>query len=192
MSLRATCGGLFVTKNKMSVKENKLQFVRSQIFSLTISAAFRQGRGSPVYKENVAEEGKKNFHSFLKNRREDYGSIYKNVIDGNQHIKNIKNLQAEINEIYAPILDSNNLAFGRVQKLLNLYLKYLWTLNMILTPPHCPFDYIIISELKTDVPNWTKQSFTEKDYKKLVDLAENKLKNIAEWELEFWNQYLEK
>ena len=177
----------------MELESAKLEFLKSQIFSLTISAAFRQGRGNPVYnKKIVTENFKKKFYVFLMNKLEGYEFIYKGGVEGGKHIENIEGLQTEINKEYGHILYKNNISFGRVQKLINLYLKYLWTLGRIPVPPHCPFDSIIISELKAGVPPWTKQSFKKEDYGKLVGLAKNKSKNIAEWELKFWNGYLKK
>ncbi len=56
---------------------------------------------------------------------------------------------------FKDILFGNGFRVGIAQKALNLYLKYLWCLGKITEPPHCPFDSIIISEIKCNI-KWTE------------------------------------
>jgi hypothetical protein len=46
--------------------------------------------------------------------------------------------------------------YGVAQKLLNLFLKYLWCLGTIAEPPHCPVDRIIIGKTCYKDKNWTE------------------------------------
>jgi hypothetical protein len=58
-------------------------------------------------------------------------------------------------------------------------------LGLIETPPHCPFDRIIISQLElNNPPSWTKLNSVE-EYRMLVNRASElaEPKSIAEWEL---------
>jgi hypothetical protein len=48
---------------------------------------------------------------------------------------------------YQGVPSKNLFRVGTAQKALNLYLKYLWCLGEIKTPPHCPFDRGIIQML---------------------------------------------
>ena len=48
---------------------------------------------------------------------------------------------------HGDVLNGGKLFFGVAQKALNIYLKYLWCSNFDVRPPHCPFDYDIISRL---------------------------------------------
>jgi hypothetical protein len=83
-------------------------------------------------------------------------------------------------------LNNGRLRFGIAQKLINLYLKYRWCLGQIPTPPHCPFDRIIISKigLYNGVINWTEIDCPN-TYRSLVEKAQIKAgeMSIAEWEL---------
>jgi len=80
------------------------------------------------------------------------------------------------------------ISFGTVQKILNLYLKYLWSINLIVEPPHCPIDSIILSHLNDYVTRWTKMN--KEKYVRII----NKInltrgdKSIAEWELSVFSR----
>lgn len=77
---------------------------------------------------------------------------------------------------------------GVAQKALNLYLKYLWCLDRIPVPPHCPFDSTVLRELELEF-SWTRSSKIE-DYKSWVEHAKVAAgtKTLAEWELQLWNR----
>ena len=92
-------------------------------------------------------------------------------------------------------MNSGEIKLGTVQKLLNLYLKYLWVLDYIPEPPHCPIDRGILEELRKTNKNlptsWTKIN-KEEEYKNCIEEI-NKIrgkKSIACWELEFWNNII--
>jgi hypothetical protein len=56
---------------------------------------------------------------------------------------------------------------GIAQKLLNLYLKYLWCVGYIVEPPHCPIDRIIIGKTSfRDRLNWTEMG--EAEYREVI------------------------
>ena len=85
--------------------------------------------------------------------------------------------------------------YGIAQKLLNLYLKYLWCIKLIHTPPHCPIDRIIINKLKLKC-NWT-QINDEKYYRRIIEKIKKTIKldevhspneSIAEWELKVYSR----
>ena len=78
-----------------------------------------------------------------------------------------------------------------VQKIVNLYLKILWTDGDIeAQPPHCPFVRGIIEALGEDL-SYTRL-VDEAAYRRLVDLARARANQegltIAEWELVRWNR----
>lgn len=61
------------------------------------------------------------------------------------HISHIVALQKAVTDEHGDNLAGGKLKFGRAQKLLNMYLKYLWCAGKMPEPPHCPFDDIIIN-----------------------------------------------
>ena len=170
------------------MKEEKLKFINNEVLSLTILGGL--GRGYPVYRTAIRENDKNNLKIFLRKQLYQYGERYKNDIDEKKHVENIKEFVQDITNKYGKILKDNKFRVGRAQKLLNLYLKYLWVLGKISNPPHCPFDRKIIEELGLDI-NWTKLDSID-DYKKMVEKARNTAKDnnvsIAEWELKMWSQ----
>ncbi len=73
------------------------------------------------------------------------------------------------------------------QKLLNLYLKYLWCMGHVAEPPHCPVDRIILAETTLrDRLNWTKIT-TREQYMSAINalrqVATAQGQSLAVWEL---------
>lgn len=166
------------------------QFIHNEILTSTISGGL--GRGYPVYKKNVRDKDKTAFRSLLRRKLVKYGRLYRNKkvsVSEEKHINNIARLTKEISETKSEILNDNEFKIGRSQKLLNLYLKYLWTLGWIVAePPHCPFDSKIIGKLNLAI-SWTKLNNTQ-EYKYLVDHAKKAAghSSLANWELRQWNK----
>jgi len=169
-------------------KKIRQEFIESQIWSLSIAAAFQRGN---IYKKS----GKIN--------RDDFKRELKQIIisqirqfdsdDDCEFISFLEETQKKINQM---IIDKEysegvkKIRFGTLQKLVNLYLKYLWCLGWLENEPlHCPFDGIILKELNiTD--NWTESDDVER-YHVWVDKAREAAgSSIAQWELKIWNEWL--
>jgi hypothetical protein len=175
----------------MNIEKEKSKFIENEIFALSIAGAFRQGRGYSIYKSNTLEIKKEKFRNFLKNKLESF----KFLSDSEEYTRQIKNFKLDIEreKKYSDLLVNNKISFGRVQKLINLYLKYLWVFGLAKEPPHCPFDSIIISRLKAKVPGFANYKFTEDHYRQLVNLARKNAGDglsISEWELKVFNENL--
>lgn len=170
------------------MEKDKWEFVNNEILTLSILGGLT--RGFSVYKSGVAERHKKEFKDLLRRKLKEYARPYRNKVSSEQHTKNIEKFANEISKEDGGILIGGRFRIGRTQKVLNLYLKYLWVLGQIPEPPHCPFDSIIISKLRLNI------SFTKfdsiKDYESLVDTARQIVHkenlSIAEWELKLWNR----
>lgn len=180
----------------------KKEFLNNEIWILTFGGAFQRAN---IYKENYSESIRTEFRKTLREEVERVvnNKYYKNVEEV-EHIKFIKNLvlfskNLEIDGNCIPI------NFGVAQKLINLYLKYLWCLGEIPTPPHFPVDRIIqeklIKILKEneltilELLPWT-QFEDDKHYKKVIKSAKlitNKVKefkdlSLAELELNIFDR----
>lgn len=167
--------------------KNKEEFIKSQIFYLTIMGAF--GRNN-IYKDNVIEKDKKQFREYIKSLLESLEDEYKNEVAKDKHLANLDKLKRSIENKGKNTFKKSLISFGTVQKLLNLYLKYLWCIGLIHKPPNCPIDKTILDNIGYDI-NWTKMD--RKQYRnaiKKIDLKKGE-RSIAEWELNFWNNYLE-
>lgn len=175
----------------MNIEELKKEFVQNEIITLSINGAF--GRGN-VYRKKFPEEKEKDYEKkkedFRKDIRKKLKEIKNKDYDDTTNIildfrdKVIKNWK------YKNILLDNHFRIGTAQKLINLYLKYLWVLGWGNEPFHCPVDSIINGVLNGNY-NFT-QSDSEAEYKKIIDLATKKAKedglSIATWELKEWQQ----
>ncbi|MEQ9426119.1 MAG: hypothetical protein RJQ09_16970 [Cyclobacteriaceae bacterium] len=72
------------------------------------------------------------------------------------------------------------------QKSIGVFLKHLWCMDKIVTPPQCPVDRIILekAEIKYQKANWAYVNTIEEHRKKIEQLkASSGHSNLAEWEL---------
>lgn len=165
--------------NELELEKEK--FLRWQFFMLTISASFRRGN---VYKKDVIEDKKKAFRKSL------YFEL-NYMADNHESFKTQEALISSISFImqqsksYDQILQGQGLRFGTCQKLVNLYLKYLWCAGIITEPPpHFPLDRLIQRGSKKI--NWTFLEDSESYVARINELCPKD--NKAEWELLEYNK----
>lgn len=171
-----------------TLEQEKSRFAENEILFLVFQSAL--ARGFKVYAEDASEQRKNDFKiKFLSGRLQKYA---KQVRERPDHITDtISAFQNEVNMCeYTDVLKEGKLTFGRVQKLLNLYLKYHWIFSCEQDephPPHCPIDSIILGnkEIKWVGPRWTKPQFTQDRYFEAIELCRKAAReqSIAEWEL---------
>ena len=172
----------------------KNRFIENELWYLSISGAFQRNK---IYAVALAEKDTKQkdaFKNLLRNSIFELSKQYSNVVSDEQHVSNILNLIL-INQ--NPILYNNGkLTFGTMQKLLNLYLKYLWCTDRLKQiPPHCPVDSIILQKST----NYKDHKWTQLDCKEKYMLYINDLRELAsargmllaEWELDVFNRRAE-
>ena len=162
--------------------DDKWEFLQNEFLSLSVFAGLQR---SIIYLPNISEEQRVKFREHLRKQLLEMSIEYYQPVNESQHEDNIVRLAKNISKQFEIILADGHLRIGNAQKLLNLFLKYLWCVGKIPIPPHCPFDREIIEMLPADVRmNWT-QIDTIEDYRKLVFAAREKAKteSLAEWEL---------
>ena len=135
------------------MKEEIKNFLEGEFLLLTISAGFQHNR---IYNKKTRPEERKALQKTIKNKLSEYSVFYDGVVGETAHIKNIQRFAKEIIKRHKNILYGKELRIGTAQKLLNLYLKYLWVWGKIPEPPHCPFDNKIISKIKAGNIKFTK------------------------------------
>ena len=164
----------------------KREFILNEIWMLTIGASFQRAN---IYSTSSSSSDKIYFRNQLKENIANLSKSYLHEpISEDQHIQNIHHIR-EYSKSFKTILTNGGLNFGVCQKLLNLYLKYLWCLRyMKSNPPHFPVDRIIQTKLniKNAYP-WT-QMVDEEEYMKVINTAKEFMKthsidNLAELEL---------
>jgi len=148
---------------------------------------------SKTYLDSASEKGKDGFRNALRENLDEISLSYTSQIKEEKHLLNIKNLSDDLTSRFPHCLRKGRFRIGIAQKALNLYLKYLWCVGLIATPPHCPFDSIIINHLPDcGGLSWTSIDTIE-DYQKLVEAARKKAdgKPLAQWELEIWTDSIQ-
>ncbi len=164
---------------------SKENFLKNEFLTMSLLGAL--GR-SKTYSQSVSDQDKSLFRIALREKLNEIGRSYISPITEEEHLGNINKLVDDLSSKFPHCLKNGRFRIGIAQKALNLYLKYLWCSGLIPSPPHCPFDSIVISYIPgcSDL-NWTSLD-TLGDYKRLVNAAREKAdgKSIAEWELEIW------
>jgi len=161
------------------------KFLRNEFLTMSVLGALGRSR---TYSESATEKAKNHFLNALRKKLDEISRGYQSKVTEEEHLSNIKRLSNELSSGFSHCLKNGRFRIGISQKALNLYLKYLWCVNLIASPPHCPFDQIVISHLPDckDL-NWTSID-NIKDYCKLVEAARKVIKGkpLPEWELQVW------
>lgn len=186
-----------MAKQSEQILEEQDFFLRNQFWILTIQAAFSRAY---VYKPNSLKESKNETdRQQFKQKLFEYveSDILKLVTKANGSpeaiFRAISNLKDYSKEIYSEYLTGGSLKIGVCQKIINLYLKYLWCANKInFTPPHFPLDRLIQeNSLKKVLLNWTEldELKGENSYEEVINKLQTN-SNKAEWELIKYNDIL--
>jgi len=168
----------------------KKEFILDEVWMLTVNAAFQRAN---VYTENATALDKKSFKIMLKGFIDDCVNNNSSITEDYEHIEKIISV-SRYSSNFSGILNRGRLNFGVSQKLLNLYLKYLWCLDILKTPPpHFPIDRIIQQNLGIYQPVAWTQMQDETDYINIIEIARKRLlvsdyKNIAELELALFSR----
>lgn len=166
--------------------ELKAAFLKDELWMLTIAGAFQHNK---VYSGNTSNTQRDNFRNCLREYIECFiVPQYYRCVSENQHIINLKKLQNYSRFCGNGVILNNKLNIGTVQKLLNLYLKYLWCIDEIVMPPHCPLDSTVLNAVGLENISWTNMQ-TISDYESTIKVVKSKANNIpiAYWELNLFN-----
>jgi hypothetical protein len=169
----------------------KLEFLHDQFLAMSISASLQH---AGIYKDKISDDERNEFRNALRKKLREISTEYDHPVGEARHEDNIELLANRMSDQFGGIFKDGKYRIGLAQKALNLYLKYLWCEEEIPTPPHCPFDRMIIEELLKKKPiNWTDMDDIE-DYRELVSVAEKKAKglSLAEWELKTYQTLINK
>ena len=167
----------------------KEKFINNEFWTLTFGAAFQRAY---VYEKNISDSEKSLFKTKTREYIENTLLIhyFNNEVSDELHIDNINKLSC-FTEQFQSILQNGKLNFGVSQKMLNLYLKYLWCHNKISEPPHFPVDRRIQENIRfRPIVSWTK--FEDSiDYMRIIDFTRTinkEFSTIAEFELKYFER----
>lgn len=164
----------------------KSKFIENELIADSIHGAFQRAN---VYSgPKVPEAQRKELRERLAQLLESFAPKYCNPVSDQQHEANIRQIADDLTTGFRNkgLLRDDQFRIGVAQKALNLFLKYLWCLDKIPTPPHCPFDAGIIALLpRGDRQNWTELKSLG-DYRALVNAARKVAKgeSLSQWQLE--------
>ena len=157
----------------------------------SIIASLQRNR---TYKEGTSDTDKRELRKALEDQIRSFAEKYLKPVSDEDHIGNICHICSQIKKQHASILFDSKLRLGTAQKAFNLYLKFLWCLDIKrATPPHCPIDGIILKKAGIN-GSWTK--LDSKDiYLRWIDqirsvTQKNGFDSIPQWELAIWNSSL--
>ncbi|WP_299155839.1 hypothetical protein [uncultured Christiangramia sp.] len=175
------------------LESKKDKFIRRELWMLTYMAAFQRAN---IYTklDQVSEKARKEFRDGMFIWcNELVEQQYHAEVSGEKHIENIHALVKYTSKYFPDILDNRRIKFGIAQKILNLYLKYLWCIGDIPTPPHFPIDRIIQDLLKLPKRySWTKMDSVE-EYKMVINQSKKvmnrkQFSSLSELELKYYNR----
>ena len=141
----------------------KTTFLKKSVFDLTISGAFSR---NAIYAERISEKTKSEFKEEIRKLLVELGQKYKHRVSVDDYIKDVSYLSKKLSKKYRHVLKDGRLRLGASQKLLSLHLKHLWAVGLIEEPPLCPFDGIIIQQLRLN-HKWTKLD-SVKEFRELI------------------------
>ncbi len=146
---------------------------------------------NPTYREGVGEGKRKEFRAeWAKLIREESCCYFQPAqpISDIQHCETIRRISENLSHRFEKILKEGRLRFGTSQKALNLYLKYLWRLGKVATPPHCPLDSNVLAQGGV-TGAWTKCNGNEQYMEWINELRKRAAPLcLAEWEYQAWLQ----
>ncbi|MSP14743.1 MAG: hypothetical protein EXR62_17515 [Chloroflexi bacterium] len=104
-----------------------------QAISNSLIAALQRNR---TYASNVGWRARAAFRDRLAELLRGISRQYGSQVDDNSHVKNILDISHVLSEEFALILYEGRFRIGTSQKALNLYLKFLWCLDLNGIPQH--------------------------------------------------------
>lgn len=115
----------------------------------------------------------------------------KKPVSSEDHTAYICTLADDLTREHGACLYQGRMRIGTVQKLLNLFLKYLWCAGMVPEPPHCPIDSIILRKLGLAGTLWTTLDSAD-GYKNIILQAKKTATengtSLSQWELKVFSR----
>lgn len=170
----------------MPVHEDKIEFLRYEVGILTLKAALStRAGGAPIYSASCKEHQRTPIKGALRRELRELEASYSyGNISSTDHCNYIASLANRMSQTYRDSLHNGSFRYGISQKLINLHLKYLWSIGLVEEPPHCPLDGIVrdLANLNYD---WTT-SDSQEEYveaiRALKGLAQPR--SLSVWELQ--------
>jgi hypothetical protein len=176
-----------------NIEKAKKEFLINEFCTSSIIAGLStRNKRFPVYSNHTTDDEKYMLKSFI---REFLKNIWNNhqinrKIDETLLLSYIEKLKTGIENKFSKFIHDGEFRYGISQKIINVFLKFLWVSGEIDVPPHAPYDGIIQGRLKgKKLEHWTEiTDFSQ--YELFVNAAKAVAQDndIAAWELIEWNK----
>ena len=190
--IRITYGPVFAIKDhSMSVNTAftdpflKVTGVTSEPLAMSsaIQAALQRNK---TYKETANGAERAAFRAELAKQLRIEAQRYSVSISDPDHCSAIRRISDAISAKCGNALVNNRFRYCTAQKAFNLYLKFLWKLGLILQPPHCPVDSIVLAAADIEGA-WTKCDSEEQYLAWINELRRKAMPlTLADWESQVW------
>lgn len=163
-------------------------FLARALLGTSLIATIQRGK---LYRKGSSDAARKDFRNALRRALEALVPQYKKSVSHRKHCANIKKLADKLSVSHNKVLNGGRFRIGSAQKVLNLYLKFLWCLGQIPRPPHCPFDAVVLSRIPASrTVKWTRLD-NMLDYQQIVANArlEAEKASLADWELGLYESW---
>ncbi|HDY75751.1 MAG TPA: hypothetical protein ENH49_04430 [Candidatus Marinimicrobia bacterium] len=187
---------------------DKQQFIIEECMLFSVQAGLQtRNKNYPIYAGKPLTEVQKRLKQQYDNRSNLKISLYDflmeylndiklNGIQEEHHCERIIELSNHISQKYNEILFNGRFRIGISQKIINLFLKYMWSMGEIPEPCHCPVDGIVKSQIerrfgRSKLIDWTKLDNLH-DYLEYINviqkiIIQEKI-SIAQWEFLNWGR----
>lgn len=140
-----------LTSTATDLGQEKWDFLDEEFLASSIRGAFGH---AGIYRGKTPEKRRRELGGELRRLLREYARAYGSEVPDETHNKNIRELAEKLSREFKDVMKDERFRTGVAQKALNLYLKYLWCMGRIPTPPQCPFDREVLR--KADVSDlWT-------------------------------------
>ena len=177
------------TVMSLQSKSDKDRFLSDVAFGIALAGTAQRGN---LYGRESTTDERNRFRLALRQALENFTDQYRSPVTHDRHIANIDDLSRTLSKRHPAALNGQRFRIGSAQKALNLYLKMLWCFDRIPTPPHCPFDRIVLSHVPgCERVNWT-QLDSLPEYERIARCARSAANGVslAEWELHLYTDAL--
>lgn len=170
------------------LEKHKKDFILNAVLDFTILDSFRRNQ---IYADNIADNTRENFKNAIKQYFKDNLQLFLNPPNINGYINMVFEFSAYFSANFVNTLANGRLRIGTSQKLIGMFLKYLWIFGYIdREPPLCPFDGEILQFLNLQ-DSWTTLDDVN-IYTTIIQTAKRdadaKGLSLAQWELQTYNK----
>lgn len=170
----------------------KWLFLQDVFLSNTIRDSFSVRGGQGIYVAGATDEQRLAVRTCVREELLRLVPMYSRAVPEEEHVQNISELAIRVSSRCNAFLSGGRFRFGIAQKAFNSFLKYFWCVDRIPTPPHCPFDAIILRMLR--LPTGCLDQWTRVDDVMtygawvLAAKAVAGTQTLADWELKAWQE----